>query len=139
MIMNFAAVKRTGGIRGVPSGSTILNNQTTAIPASPNCLVISLTFPVLLRLGPKYPVLSLSIRDEGGKPVAGTLTLARPDDPNHPFSVRVAPTARVLVPPVPFSFDIRAKGFRTWRSELISPRSDEIVSVTAQLKAKSPK
>lgn len=96
------------------------------------------TAAITLRLGPRFPVLTLSIRDEEGSPIAARVSFVRFDDPKHPYSVSVEPTERLLVPPVPFSFEVRAEGFETWRSGPITPSLGETVSVTARLKVKSP-
>jgi hypothetical protein len=87
-----------------------------------------------LELGPKYAVLKLSIKDEQGNSISGSLTFTRVDDPKRPYGVGVTPNAELLVPPVPFRFQIEAKGYQIWQSKIIRPRSGETVSVTARLK-----
>lgn len=89
---------------------------------------------VVLELGPKYAVLKLSIEDEAGNAVGGSLTFIRFDDPKRPYVVGSAPDMDLLVPPVAFRFEIRVKGYQTWRSKLLKPRSGGTVSVKARLK-----
>ncbi|HYV07538.1 MAG TPA: carboxypeptidase-like regulatory domain-containing protein [Blastocatellia bacterium] len=89
---------------------------------------------VVLELGPKYGVLKLSIEDEKGSAVGGSLTFTRLDDPKRPYIIGSAPNMDLLVPPVAFRFQIRARGYLTWRSKLLKPRSGEMVSVKARLK-----
>lgn len=89
---------------------------------------------IVLELGPKYVVLKLSIKDEEGNAVGGSLTFTRPDDPKRPYMVGSAPDMEILVPPITFHFQIRAKGYQAWRSKLLKPRSGGTVSVKAILK-----
>lgn len=91
-----------------------------------------------LELGPRYPVLKLSIRDEDGHAVAAQVTFARADAPDHPYSVSVGATseAEILVAPAPFSFQVRSPGFHPWESDQIHPGMGETVSVTARLRSR---
>ena len=89
---------------------------------------------LVLELGPKYAVLELSIEDERGNYVGSSLTFARVDDPKRTYMVGSAPKMKLLVPPVAFRFQIRAKGYQTWQSKRLKPRSGETVSVKASLK-----
>ena len=88
---------------------------------------------IVLQLGPKYATLRLSIRDRLGNPVGGSVTFARVDDPKRPYGVGINPSTEILVPPVPFRFEIVAQGYQTWHSKLISLRSGQTISVTARL------
>lgn len=89
---------------------------------------------LVLELGPKYAVLELSIEDEEGNSVGGSLTFTRVDDPKRTYMVGSAPEMKLLVPPVAFRFQISAKDYYTWRSKLLKPRSGERISVKASLK-----
>jgi carboxypeptidase family protein len=89
---------------------------------------------IVLELGPKYAVLDLSIEDEEGNYIGGSLTFTRVDDPKRTYMVGSSPDMNLLVPPVTFRFQIRAKGYHTWRSKLLKPRSGETVSLKATLK-----
>ena len=89
---------------------------------------------LVLELGPKYGVLKLSIEDENGSAVGGSLTFTRLDDPKRPYMIGSAPDMELLVPPVAFRFQIRAKGYQVWRSKVLKPRSGEMVRVNARLK-----
>ncbi len=91
------------------------------------------TEDVVLELGPKYATLKLSIRNEIGNPVGGSLTFTRMDDPKRHYSAGINPSTDILVPPVPLRFEIVAAGYQTWRSKLISLRSGQTISVTARL------
>lgn len=88
---------------------------------------------IVLELGPKYAVLDLSIEDEEGNYVGGSLTFTRVDDPKRTYMVGSAPDMHLLVPAVAFRFQVRAKGYHTWRSKLLKPRSGQTLSVRASL------
>lgn len=82
----------------------------------------------------KYATLKLSISDEQDAPVSGSLTFRRVDDPERPYMAGVSPNMDILVPPVPFRFEIEAKGYEIWYSQLIKPRPGQKVSIRARLK-----
>jgi hypothetical protein len=98
---------------------------------------------VVIELGPKYSTLKLSIQDEQGNPIGGSLKFTREDDPSRPYWRGVNSEGAYLVPPLPFRLEIEAKGYQKWRyndgknrldSELIKLRSGETMSLTAHLK-----
>lgn len=82
----------------------------------------------------KYATLKLSIEDEQGNPVGGSLTFRRVDAPEMPYMAGVSPNMDILVPPVPFRFEIEAEGYEIWHSPLIKPRPGQKVPVRARLK-----
>jgi hypothetical protein len=92
---------------------------------SSNSLVLKLS---------KYATLKLSIEDEKGNPVSGSLTFRRTDNPELPYIAGASPNMNILVPPVPFRFQIEAEGYEIWNSQLIKPRSGQKVTVRARLK-----
>ncbi len=98
---------------------------------------------VVIELGPKYGTLRLSIQDEQGNPIDGSLKFVREDDPDHPYWRGVNAVGDYLVPPVPFRLEIEAKGYQKWYyndgknrrdSNLIKLQSDETVSLMVRLK-----
>ncbi len=91
---------------------------------------------VLIELGPKYATLKLSIRDERGNPSGGSLKFIRIDDPARPYGRGAEMTGDtvILVPPVPFRFEIEKEGYGLWHSKLITLQSGQTISITARLK-----
>jgi len=88
---------------------------------------------VVLRLGPKYARLRLTIIDENGVSVDGALWFIKGSGTKRVYGVGVAANAEVLVPPVAFEFEIEKKGYALWRSKLLLPKSDETIRVRAHL------
>ena len=91
------------------------------------------TTNVVLELGPKYARLKLSIRNESGSVIGASLTFKRVDDPENIFTTAVNGESSLLVPPVPFRFEVAAKGYQVWQSKVLRPRSDETLNLTIQL------
>jgi hypothetical protein len=89
---------------------------------------------VVLRLGPRYAVLKLTVSDEQGNPLDAVLTFTRVDDPKRPYSVGSNSSMELLVPPTAFRLQIESKGYELWRSGLIKPRSGETVPISARLR-----
>jgi hypothetical protein len=88
----------------------------------------------MLQLGPKYARLKLLIMDEKGNSVGGGVWFRRAQDVKRIYGVGVAPNAELLVPPVPFRFEIEKEGYALWRSKLITLQSGQTLSITARLK-----
>jgi hypothetical protein len=88
-----------------------------------------------LQLGPKYATLKLFVTDENGKPSGGSMTFVRLDDPTRPYrrGGDLSGTVTMLVPSVPFRFDIQKDGYRVWRSKVIRLKSDEVFSMQVHL------
>jgi len=89
---------------------------------------------VLLQLGPHYAKLKLEILDEKGNAVGAGIWFMRAKDAKRIYGVGVAPNAELLVPPVPFRFEIEREGYDVWRSKLIDLRSDQTLAVSVHLK-----
>ena len=92
------------------------------------------TTNVVLKLGPKYAKLNLTIKNEQGNWVGASVIFNRPDQP-HPLTTGAR---ELLVPPVPFRFEVAADGYLVWKSKLLRPRSNETVEVSVRL-IRSPK
>ena len=92
------------------------------------------TVEVDLKLGPASAKLILSIKDAYGNPTGASLTFIRLDDPERPYRVGVRGESTILVPPIPFRFEIEVKDHDIWRSKELKPKSGERVAITAQLK-----
>ena len=90
------------------------------------------TSQVILELGPKFGKLRLQIIDEKGSSIGGSLWFIRGS--KRIYGVGVALNAELLVPPVPFRFEIENQGYEVWRSDLIKLRPDQSLIVRAQLK-----
>jgi carboxypeptidase family protein len=91
---------------------------------------------VKLELGPKCARLEISIKNGSEQPIKGGLSFWRAGQTGSPsYSTSVEPETSMLVPPVPFRFDVEAKGYETWHSRTFSPRSGEILKLAIQLKA----
>jgi len=95
------------------------------------------TTMVALALGPKYARLKVSIRNELGSPVGGELSFRKVDDREPSYSEGVNAESELLVPPVPFRFEVLVNGYKPWRSELLKPRSGETIKMTVRL-SRSP-
>jgi hypothetical protein len=91
------------------------------------------TTMVALTLGPKYASLKVSIRNEEGHPVGGEVSFRKGDDRGPAYSVGVDADSELLVPAVPFRFEVAAEGYRPWQSGLLRPRSGATVKVTVRL------
>jgi hypothetical protein len=91
------------------------------------------TTVVALVLGPKYGKLKVSIRNERDSPISGELSFRKVDDPASAYNLGVNADSEVLVPPVPFRFEVSAEGFRRWQSEILRPRPGETLKVTVHL------
>jgi hypothetical protein len=89
---------------------------------------------VALKLGPKYSLLKLSIQDERGYSMGASVSFMRGNDSKPIYMVGVAANADLLVPPVPFRFEIQSEGYEIWRSKLISPLSGQAIFVNARLR-----
>lgn len=89
---------------------------------------------IVLALGPKYSLLRLSIQDERGYPIGASVSFMRGTDSKPTYMVGVAPNAELLVPPLPFRFEMQKEGYDIWRSKQISLQSGQTVFVSARLK-----
>ena len=91
---------------------------------------------VVLELGPKHPTLQVNIFNEQGKTNQASLQFIRRDHPELPYTRSAAETGdSYLVPPnTPFRVVVEANGYAPWRSEWMTVKSDETLSITARLK-----
>ncbi len=76
---------------------------------------------VLVKLGPKTPAITGRVMDAvANEPVPNVIiTLRRVDDPKHflltgPNDLRVKGKFKILVPPVPFTIEVKALGYEDW-------------------------
>lgn len=95
------------------------------------------TAVVDLVLGPKCAKLRLSITNEAGISVSGGLSFTNDGDREPGYSTAVSDTSEVLVPAVPFRFEVSAVGYKAWRSGLLKQRSGETIKMTVRL-SRSP-
>jgi hypothetical protein len=98
------------------------------------------TAGVLLEIGPKCALLKLSIRDERGRPISGSLTFTRLDDVKRPYSrgADLSGETEILLPSTRFRLDIQNIGCEVWHSGTMNPRPGENLSVIARLKCSGP-
>src|SRR5437588_3873417 len=89
---------------------------------------------IILLLGPKYAKLKLLIVDQSGNSVGAGIWFMKGQDIRRIYGIGVAPDAELLVPPVPFRFEIEKEGYELWRSKPISLRSGQTLFVHIQLK-----
>jgi hypothetical protein len=91
---------------------------------------------VVFELGPKHPILHVTILNEQGKTNQASLQFIRQDHPNIPYSRSAHETGdSYLVPPnIPFRVVVKADGYAPWSSEWMNVKSDETLSITAELK-----
>jgi len=87
------------------------------------------TTRVILELGPKYAKLKLTVKNEQGDWVRASVNFKRPDQP-YPLTTGAG---ELLVPPIPFRFEIVANGYQVWKSKLLNPRPNEALEVTVRL------
>ncbi len=91
---------------------------------------------VVLELGPKHPILRVTILNEEGKTNQASLHFIRRDNPNSPYSRGAGDIGdSYLVPPnIPFRVVVKADGYAPWSSAWMNVKSDETPSITARLK-----
>src|SRR5436190_19031796 len=89
---------------------------------------------VALQLGPKYATLRTSITDERGNPIGGTLTFWRPEDSDPQYRTGVNAESKLLVPPVSLRFQVSAKGYETWNSDIVTFRSGVTTEFVVRLR-----
>lgn len=92
------------------------------------------TINVVLTLGPKCARLKVSIRNEEGKPLGGGLTFVRVNAPGAPYSLGANADSELLVPPVPFRFEVSATGYQPWKSGIMKLHPGETTGVTVHVK-----
>jgi hypothetical protein len=87
----------------------------------------------------KAAMLELEITDHSGTPIDADdlgLVLMREDHPGPEYELHSgagSPHYSMLVPLAPFRFTVQAKGYRPWPSELLNPRSGEVIKLTVRL------
>jgi hypothetical protein len=87
------------------------------------------TTRVILELGPKYAKLNLTVKTEQGDRVRASVNFSRPDQ-THPLATG---GGELLVPPVPFLFEVVADGYQVWKSRILKPPPNETLEVMVRL------
>jgi hypothetical protein len=97
---------------------------------------------VVLRVGIKAAHLNYEVLDERRRPVLGTFTFVRLDQPNSPYSTSAPAKDDLLVPPTPFRMTFDARGYKPWhyggdkwqgKDGIISLKSGEVLNLTIHL------
>jgi len=91
------------------------------------------TITVHLALGPKCAKLRVIIRNEYGIPVDGGLSFTRAGEETSEYSIGVKADSEFLVPLVPFEVEVTANNYETWKSSILTPRSEETIKLNVRL------
>jgi hypothetical protein len=91
------------------------------------------TAVVDLVLGPKCAKLKLSITNEAGSSINAGISFSKAGDRESAYRTGVSEDSEILVPPVPFRFEVSAVGYKPWQSDLLKPRSGETIKMTVRL------
>jgi len=86
-----------------------------------------------LELGPKGAKLNISIRDDAGNMVAGSVSFQKLTDRQPSYSESVDPDSQIIVPPIQFRVKVTAPNYSTFESELLKPKSGERLKLNIRL------